>query len=73
MEEPALKFPVTCPQCGREALAEYRIAAVTIALTVWGSMRLHAECHDVYWDASDVEREQIREYLGTAWLGEVRG
>jgi hypothetical protein len=73
MEGPAIRFPVTCPQCGDESLVEYRLVAVTIALNVWGGMRLHADCHDVFWDASDVEREQIRDYLGTSWLGGVDG
>jgi hypothetical protein len=69
MDAPTIKFPVTCPQCGKESLAEYRVVAVTIALFEWGSMRLYADCHQVFWDASLVERDQIREYLGTAWLG----
>ncbi|MEA3152361.1 MAG: hypothetical protein QOD56_3300 [Gammaproteobacteria bacterium] len=69
MDAPTIKFPVTCPQCGKESLAEYRVVAVTIALFEWGSMRLYADCHQVFWDASVVERGQIREYLGTSWLG----
>jgi hypothetical protein len=69
MDAPTIKFPVTCPQCGKESLAEYRVVAVTVALFEWGSMRLYADCHQVFWDASVVERSQIRQYLGTLWLG----
>jgi hypothetical protein len=28
------------------------------------TIRLHADCHDVYWDATALELEQVREYLG---------
>ena len=35
---------------------------------VRSSIRLHAGCHDIYWDASELEVEQIRSYLGAGVL-----
>ena len=32
MREPTIQFPVTCPLCGNEALAEYPVAEVADAL-----------------------------------------
>jgi hypothetical protein len=39
---------------------------------VGSSIRLHAGCHDVYWDASELEAEQIRSYLGAGALTFIR-
>jgi hypothetical protein len=40
------------------------VAQIAEALIMGSSIRLHADCHDVYWDATELEIEQIREYLG---------
>jgi hypothetical protein len=32
------------------------------------SIRLYANCHQQFWIASEIERAQIREYLGAAWI-----
>jgi hypothetical protein len=73
MDEPTIRFPVTCPQCGTEELGEYSIADVANALLSRGnSLHLHASCHDYYWAASQWELQQIREYLGAPWLNAQR-
>jgi len=70
MREPTIRFPVTCPQCGTEKLTEFPAAEVADALQRRASICLVATCHDRIWDASEVELEQISEYLG-ATLTEV--
>jgi hypothetical protein len=69
MDESYIRFPITCPRCGKESLTKFRAQVVTIALIEWRSMRLYARCHEVFWDASDLELEQIRAYLGASWIG----
>jgi len=68
MHEATIQFPVTCPECQREALLTRPQAAVAAAL-VNGNTRLelYAPCHARHWRASPHELLQIREYLG-AWL-----
>jgi hypothetical protein len=66
MQEPTLRFVVTCPDCGLESLSELPIAIVANALLTGKSIRLHASCHDqVYWTATYIERELLRKTLGT--------
>jgi hypothetical protein len=65
MQEPALKFPVTCPVCALESPFELPIALIANGLLTGKGIRLHARCHDQYWTATFVEREQLRNTLGT--------
>jgi hypothetical protein len=58
-----LRFPIVCPRCASETLNEFPIALVTAALKKGDALHLRAACHQVSWDASDTEREQILEYL----------
>jgi len=67
-KEPGVRFPVNCPLCAHWSLSELPVGVIAEALITGSSIRLHAECHDVYWDASEIEVEQIREYLGAAVL-----
>ena len=69
MDEPTVRFPVTCPECGRETLGVYPVADVASALlTKTEPLMLSVICHpELSWPASERELEQIREYLG-AWL-----
>ena len=68
MNEPTIRFPVTCPQCGREELREYAVAEVAAALLARpGRLRLHTDCHQCHWDACPAELAQIREYF-TEWM-----
>jgi hypothetical protein len=63
MPEPILRFPVTCPDCALESLSEMPIALIANALLTGKGMRLHANCHDLYWTATFAEREQLRKSL----------
>jgi hypothetical protein len=63
MPEPILKFPVTCPNCALESVAELSIALIANALLTGKGIRLHSACHDHYWTATQVEREQLRKSL----------
>lgn len=68
IQEPGLRFPVTCPLCARELLCEIPMAGVARALALGSAIRLHASCHDVWWDATAVEAVQVREYFSAARL-----
>jgi hypothetical protein len=63
-KEPGVRFPVICPICARALLTELPVALIAEALIAGSPIRLHARCHDVHWDATELEIEQIREYLG---------
>jgi two-component system, LuxR family, sensor kinase FixL len=63
-----LRFPATCPVCGNEVLAAFRIADVIGALVNGRKIRLYAICHDATWDATDVEVRRLRQYADLAWL-----
>jgi hypothetical protein len=71
-KEPGIRFPVTCPLCTRAMVTELPVALVAEALLIGSSIRLHVGCHDVHWNATDIEIEQIREYLGTGVLSSIR-
>ena len=63
MQEPTIRFPVTCPTCALVSLSEIPIAAIAGALLLEKNIRLHAGCHDQYWTATFIEREQLRKHL----------
>jgi hypothetical protein len=64
-ETPLLRFPTVCPRCSKESLSALPLSVITDALTNGNKLRLRAECcPEVTWDATESEREQIREY----WL-----
>ena len=68
MEDTLLRVPVVCPACGRELLMEFPTASIAHALDAGDSIRLYADCHGKVWQASCLEREQLREYLEVANL-----
>jgi hypothetical protein len=70
MHEPTVRFPVACPKCGTERLTEIPLQVVTDALQRGSDIFLVATCHDVIWTATELELEQIREYLGAVLLAE---
>jgi hypothetical protein len=72
LKEPKIRFPVTCPQCGNEFLAEMPVAVIAIGLIRGSNIRLFSDCHGISWDASTLEVEQIREYLGASWIDAQR-
>jgi hypothetical protein len=61
-----IRFPVNCPLCARELLTELPAAVVAKALAIGSRIRLYASCHDVWWDATALETDQIREYFSAA-------
>jgi hypothetical protein len=68
MSEATVRFPVTCPKCGKERLTKFPLDVVADALLRGTDICLVATCHDVIWHATDLELEQIREYLGAVGL-----
>ena len=58
-----ISFPVTCPVCGSESLATFPITSVATAVDRNTPIWLSARCHDQKWNATDLERTQIRQYL----------
>ena len=75
MIEPTVRFPVACPKCGGERLAEYPVDVVADSLRRGSDICLVATCHDMIWTATELELEQIHEYLGAVhpegWLAPV--
>jgi hypothetical protein len=69
MNELNIRFPVTCPKCGKERLTKFPLNVVADALLRGSGIRLVSACHGVTWDATESELEQIRQYLGVAWFG----
>jgi len=65
MIEPTVRFPVACPKCGTERLTELPVDVVADALQKGSDICLVAICHDVIWNATELELEQIHQYLGT--------
>jgi hypothetical protein len=63
MPEPTLKFFVTCPDCALESVSEMPIAVIANGLLSGKSLRLYSRCHDRYWTANFIEREQLRKSL----------
>ena len=66
---PTVRFPVACPKCGRERLTEYPVDEVADSLRRGSDLCLVATCHDVIWTATELELEQINEYLGAVHPG----
>jgi hypothetical protein len=64
--EPVIRFPVICPVCLKETLAESPVGVVADALMRHEALPLTSGCHGFTWAAGDIEREQIREYLAAA-------
>jgi hypothetical protein len=63
VREPSIKIPVVCPECARETIGEFQIAVIATALITGKNLRLYAACHDVYWTATALEREKMRQHL----------
>jgi len=64
-ETPILRFPTVCPHCSKESLSALPLSVITDALTNGSKLRLRAGCClEVTWEATETEREQLREY----WL-----
>lgn len=72
MQELTIRFPVACPVCAQALLIEMPVGQIAEALVAGSPIRLHANCHDVYWDATQIEIEQIREYLGAVLIADPK-
>ena len=68
MKENLLRVPVVCRICRKESLAELPKESVTEALNDGTPIHLSAACHGQAWQASNLEREQLRDYLYAAHL-----
>jgi hypothetical protein len=68
MNHAILRFPIQCPCCGAEILAESRVAELIGAFAHRRPLRFHAPCHDQDWSATALETDQVREYLRAVWL-----
>ena len=63
MDDRTIRFPVVCPDCGKDRLAEFPVAKIVDALIKKERIYLRSRCHNAGWVASDLEREQLREYV----------
>ena len=63
MRDLLVRFPTTCPRCRRERLIELSVAEIADGLLKDEHVYLSASCCSVVWIASDIECEQIRQYL----------
>jgi len=63
VREIQIRFPVRCPLCGNEHLLYLPVAEVADAMLRGEDVYLSARCCGVVWVASEIECEQIREYL----------
>ena len=63
MFEAQIRFPVTCPECGKEGLSSLPIIEAREAFGSGTTLKLRSPCHAAEWDATPCEMEQIREYL----------
>jgi hypothetical protein len=63
MDESEVRFPVSCPLCAQELLTRMPMTVIERALSVGAAIHLRATCHDVHWEASALEVEQIRQYF----------
>jgi len=67
-DERHVRFPVSCPICRNEVLAEYRRTDVMGALVNDRPIQLHAPCCNASWTAGYIEMQQIRTHMGVARL-----
>jgi hypothetical protein len=72
MKQPTIRFPVVCPRCGVESLAEVSIALAAEALMRNEGTQLKAACHNLYWTASPAEMQQLRGYMSAVFVEEQR-
>ena len=70
MKEPTIDVPVSCPSCEKERLCTLPVAVTAAALLSGKCIKLTCACQGK-WDATTVEREQIREYLAMLALGDA--
>jgi len=63
LESEQLRFPVVCPHCGQENLFNGLRREIAKALSSVSPIHLSSPCcRNGDWVASEVQREQIRQY-----------
>jgi hypothetical protein len=72
MKKSIVRFPVVCPRCGTENLAEVSGDLAAEALMRNEGIQLKAACHNLYWTASPIEMHQLREYVSALFVDEQR-
>jgi hypothetical protein len=70
MKLPVVRFPVLCPRCGVESFAEVSVDLAAEALMRNEGVQLKAVCHNLYWTASPIEMQQLRDYLSAGFVDE---
>ena len=63
-----IAIPVQCHRCGAVTLSEFSSIVVATALLKWNNMNLYVPCHLGSWDATKLDLQRIREYVGEPWL-----
>jgi hypothetical protein len=72
MKKSIVRFPVVCPRCGTENLAEVSGDLAAEALMRNEGIQLKAACHNLYWTASPIEMHQLLEYVSALFVDEQR-
>jgi hypothetical protein len=69
MNDAEVLMPLTCSECGEEWLEGFPVDLVAGALLAGHRIRIRGRCHSREWDATPVEREQLRQYLSAGCIG----
>jgi hypothetical protein len=68
-----VKFPIVCPLCGTETLAQRLLEQLVADLAGDRRIELSSDCHEISWPASECERDQLRDYCAVAQFHAGRG
>jgi hypothetical protein len=69
MKDVEVFMPIKCPECAEEWLEGFSVALAADALMSGRRVRMRSRCHSKEWDATPIEMEQLREYLGAGCIG----
>ena len=72
MKKPIVRFPVVCPRCSTESLAEVSVDLAAETFMRNEGIQLRAACHNLYWTASPIEMDQLREYMRAIFVDQQR-
>jgi hypothetical protein len=73
MDVQQLRVPIACPTCGSESVAELPLIATVEALQGSCPVFLTAACHGIVWTATDIEREQLLQYVEAGCVSTLSG
>jgi hypothetical protein len=73
MVDNQLRVPIVCPTCGRESIAELPLLATFEALEQSCPVLLNSSCHGLVWPATEVEREQLQQYVDAGSVSKLTG